>query len=82
MALTNTDKRDIEVMIRKEIKSFLDSNTTKQFEDKLINRISKEVKRNGKLEKDLKDLVVKSFREFFNMMFHHRSYWETKFRNS
>jgi len=82
MALTNTDKRDIEIMIRKEIKSFLDSNTTKQFEDKLINRISKEVKRNGKLEKDLKDLVVKSFREFFNMMFHHRSYWETKFRNS
>lgn len=82
MALTNTDKRDIETMIRKEIKSFLDSNTTKQFEDKLINRISKEVKRNGKLEKDLKDLVVKSFREFFNMMFHHRSYWETKFRNS
>ncbi len=53
-----------------------------RFEDKLINRISKEVKRNGKLEKDLKDLVVKSFREFFNMMFHHRSYWETKFRNS
>jgi hypothetical protein len=82
MALTNTDKREIEVMIRKEIKDFLNSNTTKQFEDKLIDRISKEVKRGGKLDKDLKDLVVKSFREFFNMMFHHRSYWESKFRNS
>lgn len=82
MALTNTDKREIETMIRKEIKSFLDSNTTKQFEDKLIDRIAKEMKRNGKLEKDLKDLVVKSFSEFFNMMFHHKSYWESKFRNS
>lgn len=82
MALTNTDKREIEVMIRKEIKDFLNSNTTKQFEDKLIDRISKEVKRGGKIEKDLKDLVVKSFTEFFNMMFHHRSYWESKFRNS
>ena len=34
MALTDTDRKEIEVMIRKEIKSFMDSNTVKQFEDK------------------------------------------------
>ena len=48
MALTQTDKNEIEVMIRKEIKSFLDSNTSKQFEDKLIDKISVEIQR-GKL---------------------------------
>ena len=31
-----TDKRDIEVMIRKEIKDFLNANTVKQFENKII----------------------------------------------
>ena len=36
MALSNSDKREIEVMIRKEIKDFLDSNTLKQFENKMI----------------------------------------------
>lgn len=82
MALTNTDKREIETMIRKEIKSFLDSNTTKQFEDKLIDKITKEVKRGGKMEKDIKEIVIKSFKEFFNMMFYHRSWFESKFRNS
>ena len=82
MALTNTDKREIETMIRKEIKSFLDSNTTKQFEDKLIDKITKEVKRGGKMENDIKEIVIKSFRAFFDMMYHHKHYWEGKFKSS
>jgi hypothetical protein len=36
MALTPSDKREIETMIRKEIKTFLDSNTLKQFENRII----------------------------------------------
>ena len=39
MALTPADKKDIEVMIRKEIKGFLDSNTLKQFETTMIEKI-------------------------------------------
>lgn len=80
MALTQTDKNEIEVMIRKEIKSFLDSNTSKQFEDKLIDKISIEIQR-GKLKKEVKDIIIKSFQEYFNMMYHQKSYWESKFRN-
>lgn len=79
MALTQTDKNEIEVMMRKEIKSFLDSNTSKQFEDKLIDKISIEIQR-GKLKKEVKDIIIKSFQEYFNMMYHQKSYWESKFR--
>jgi hypothetical protein len=75
MALTQSDKREIEVMIRKEIKDFMGSNTAKQFEDKLIEKISKDIQR-GKLEKDVKDLIIKSFREFYTVMYQQRSFWE------
>lgn len=80
MALTTTDKREIETMIRKEIKTFLDSNTVKQFEDKLVDRIKKEMGRNGKLNNDIKDLIIKSFREFYTIMYQQRSFWESKFK--
>jgi hypothetical protein len=80
MALTQADKREIESLIKKEIKDFLGSQTAKQFEDKLLERISKEMKR-GKLEKDVKDLIIKSFREFYTIMYQQRSFWESKFKS-
>lgn len=81
MALTASDKREIETLIRKEIKDFMGSNTARQFEDKLVDKISKDLKR-GKLEKDVKDLIIKSFREFYTIMYQQRSFWESKFRNA
>ena len=81
MALSQTDKREIETLVRKEIKDFLGSTTAKQFEDKLLDRISKEMKR-GKIEKDVKDLIIKSFREFYTIMYQQRSFWESKFRSA
>ena len=81
MALSQGEKKEIEVLIRKEIKDFLSSNTVKQFEDKLIDRVSKELHR-GKLENDIKDLIIKSFREFYTIMYQQRSFWENKFRSS
>jgi tRNA A37 N6-isopentenylltransferase MiaA len=81
MALTNSDKKEIESMVRKEIKDFLNSNTTKQFEEKLIDQIRKEIKK-GKLETEVKDIIVKSFREFFTLMYQQRSFWESKFKNA
>jgi hypothetical protein len=80
MALNQTDKREIETMIRKELKDFLGSSTVKQFEDKLIEKISKELKR-GKLEVHVKDLIIKSFREFYTIMYQQRSFWESKFKS-
>jgi hypothetical protein len=81
MALTNTEKKEIEVIIRKEIRSFMDNNTIKQFEDKLLDRISKEIKR-GKLEDDVKDITLRMFREFYQFMWMNRSYWEPRLKNA
>ena len=81
MALTSTDKKEIETMIRKEIRSFMDNNTLKQFEEKLMYRISKEIKR-GTLQGDVKDITLRMFREFYQFMWMNRSYWEPRLRNA
>ena len=81
MALSNSDIKEIEVLIRKEIKSFMDANTIKQFEDKLIDTIAKEMRR-GKLEGDVKDIVIKIFREFYQFMWTQRGYWEPRLKSA
>jgi hypothetical protein len=81
MALSSSDKHDIEVLIRKEIKDFLGSNTVKQFEETLMDNIAKELKR-GKLEKETKEIVLRAFREFYSLMWNNRSYWETRIKNA
>ncbi len=67
MALTNSEVKEIEVMIRKEIRNFMENNTVRQFEDKLMDKIQKEIKR-GKLEGDIKDITLRMFREFYQFM--------------
>jgi hypothetical protein len=81
MALTNSETKEIEVLIRKEIRNFMDNNTLKQFEDKLFDKISKEIKR-GKLEGDIKDITLRMFREFYQFMWMNRSYWEPRLKNA
>jgi hypothetical protein len=75
MALSNTDKKEIEVLVRKEIKNFLDSTTLKQFENKMIDLIRQEIQR-GKITGDVNDIVVKIMREFYKIMWTRRSFWE------
>ena len=81
MALTSSEVKEVEVLIRKEMKSFLESNTLKQFEDKLIDKIAKEIKL-GKLEGDIKDITLRMFREFYQFMWMNRSYWEPRLKNA
>ena len=81
MALTSSEAKEIEVMIRKEIKTFMNNNTIKQFEDKLMDRIQKDIKR-GKLEGDIKDITLRMFREFYQFMWMNRSYWEPRLKNA
>ena len=81
MALTTSDKKEIETLIRKEIKDFLGSNTVKQFETKLVDNISKEMQRGG-LRRDVKDIIIKSFQDYFTVMYQQRGFWEQKFRNA
>jgi hypothetical protein len=80
MALTATEKKEIEVIARKEIKDFLQANTMSQFEDKLIDMMVKEIKR-GKPGTEIRDIVVKIFSEFYQFMWTQRSYWEPRLKN-
>jgi len=81
MALTSSEVKEIEVLMRKEIRNFMDNNTVKQFKDKLVDRIGKEIKR-GKLEGDVKDITLRMFREFYQFMWMNRSYWEPRLKNA
>jgi hypothetical protein len=81
MALTSSEQKEIEVMVRKEIKSFMNNNTVKQFEDQLMDRIQKEIKR-GKLEGEIKEITLRMFREFYHFMWMNRSYWEPRLKNA
>lgn len=81
MALTNSEIKEIEVLIRKEIRSFLETSTVRQFEDKIFDKVRKEMKR-GKLEDDVKDIALKMFREFYQFMWMNRSYWEPRLKNA
>ena len=80
MPFTSSEKKEIEVLIRKEIKDFFDSNSAKQFEKKLIDKVSTDLQR-GALKKDVKDIIIKSFQEYFVIMYQQRGFWEQKFRN-
>jgi len=81
MALSAADKREIETLVCKEIKDFIGTNTLKQFEDKLLDMVIKDMKR-GKTEKEIKDLVIKMFTEFYGMMYQQRSMWQSRLRSA
>lgn len=80
MALTQADKNDIEVMIRKEIKDFLNSNTINQFEKKIVDMIRDEIRR-GKITTDVSEIVAKVMKEFYKIMWTRRSFWEPTLKN-
>jgi hypothetical protein len=80
MAISNTDKRDIEVMIRKEIKDFLIANTVKQFENKIVDTFRDEIRR-GKIQGDINEIVTKVMKEFYKIMWTRRSFWEPSLKN-
>ena len=81
MAITEKEKREIETLIRKEIKDFVGTTTMKQYETKMIELLANEIKR-GKITGDVKDIVIKLFREFYNVMWSQRSFWESKLKNA
>ena len=74
MAFNQSEKNEIEKIVKSEIKSFLDSNTLKQFETKLIDIISSEIKKGG-INKDIKLIVTKSLQDFYEYLFTSRNIW-------
>jgi len=81
MGFTSTEIKEIERIVRKEIRDFMESYTVSQYENKLMDKIQKEIKR-GKLEGEIKELTVKMFREFYQFMWQNRSYWEPRLKNA
>lgn len=81
MGFTSTEIKEIEKIVRKEIRDFMESSTVSQYENKLMDKIQKEIKR-GKLEGEIKELTVKMFREFYQFMWQNRSYWEPRLKNA
>jgi anti-sigma28 factor (negative regulator of flagellin synthesis) len=80
MSLTSTDRKEIEVLIRKEIKDFLNSSTLNQFENKMIETIKSEIKK-GKIRGDINDIVTNIMKEFYKIMWTQRSFWEPTLKN-
>jgi len=80
MGLTQADKNDIEIMIRKEIKDFLGSTTINQFEKKIIDKIQDEIRR-GKITKDVSEIVAKVMKEFYKIIWTRRSFLEPTLKN-
>ena len=74
MAFNQSEKTEIEKIVKKEVKDFLDSNTLKQFENRLIDIISTEVKKGG-IKKDIKLIVTKSLQDFYEYLFSTRNIW-------
>jgi hypothetical protein len=74
MAFNQSEKNEIEKIVKKEVKGFLESNTLKQFETKIIDIISSEVKKGG-INKDIKLIVTKSLQDFYEYLFTSRNIW-------
>lgn len=81
MALSSSEKKEIEGIIRKEIKSFMGNSTIRQFEDKFMDKIQKEIKR-GRLESGVKDITQKMFSEFYQLMWNNRAQLGQKLKNT
>ena len=79
--LTNSDKNEIESIVKKQIKSIIDASTAKQFEDKVLDLVIKDIQR-GKSEKELKELIIKMFTEFYGMMYQQRSMWQRRLKTA
>lgn len=79
MAFNQSEKNEIEKIVKKEIKSFLDSNTIKQFEEKMIELLLKDIKK-GKSEKEIKNIISKSMMEFYEYLWFNKSTWMDKIK--
>jgi hypothetical protein len=77
MALTNEDKKDIEKIVKKEIKDFLD--TTKAH-DVVIKIIQKELG-TKKIDDKIVDLSTKVVVELFKTLWQRKGFWESALKS-
>ena len=79
MAFNQTEIKQIEKITRDEIKSFFSSTTIKQFEEKMIELLLKDIKK-GKSEKEIKNIISKTMLDFYEYLWNNRSVWSDKIK--
>jgi len=77
MALTNDDKKEIEKIVKKEVKDFLD---TTQASDIVIKIIQKELG-TRKIDDKIVDLSTKVVVELFKTLWQRKSFWESALKS-
>lgn len=80
MALNNSEKKEIETIVRKEIKDFLSASTVKKFEDNIVDKIKSEIKK-GNLRGDINEIIVHMMSEFYYLMWSKKNQWTTTLKN-
>lgn len=83
MALTNTDKKEVERIARKEIKEFLKSTS---FEKDVIDVVETQLKRkSSKLSKthraEVVDVSTKVLIELYKTFWLRRNFWDSQIKN-
>jgi len=77
MALNTQDKKEIENIARKEIKTFLD---TTQAHTMVLKMIQKELG-NKKIDDAMVDVATKVVVELFKTLWQRKSFWESALKN-
>jgi len=77
MALTSSDKSEIQAIARREMKSFLD---TTQAHNVVIKVIQQELG-TRKIDDKIVDLSTKVVVELFKTLWQRKSFWETSLKN-
>lgn len=79
MALTKTDKQQIERIVRKEMKEFMDSTQVKN----IVLKIAKEeLEKQGVVDKkQVVDISTKALVELFRQLWMRRNFWEGPVKN-
>jgi len=77
MALDNQDKREIEKIIRKEIRDFMDSTQAHRI---VVKTIQDELG-TKKIDDKIVDLSTKVVVELFKTLWQRKSFWESSLKN-
>ena len=77
MAMDASDKREMETIVRREMKSFLDSTHAQNV---IIRAIQKELG-TRKIDDKIIDLATKVVVELFRTLWQRKSFWESSLKN-
>lgn len=79
MALTNTDIKKIERIVRKEMKDFMDSTRVKNI---VLKIAQEELENKGVVDKkQVVDISTKALVELFRQLWMRRNFWEGPVKN-